>query len=556
MKLATLDLLPSDVSVLLLLLPAYLAAILAHEIGHAVAGRLCGYVVTSSGSGFLRPLLVLDVRGTRFYACRSRPLQGMTFFWIPQLVPSRFRLACALGGGILANGLLAMAALALLAGTPWCHGLWQVTFAVNAFAAVVSLIPLRFQLGQMSLRTDGMLMFEAIRDGTVSFPVPHLIESSLDLRPHLEAIGDSEGVRLTLLNATVGYLELGDPARAGAIYREVESRPPAEVPAIRAWQSLVGGMLATRLGDRERASLLVDAAGGEYRALAHAAGSFLVSLHRAELKAADGDLAGHLADLDALASGEAASRHPSLRTRLLAARLESEAIYSDVAEPAALVEGYERLGKVHVTPALDLRFYRAVARACLKRGDEAGAERAHRRALAAVKSLADLWVGPQERAHFLDVQAPLLAEIRENFEARGKVDETAALLAPLEAPHPAASVRAESASEREARLRRRGMRVLGLNVIVIFLAIVGLLVTTPSPEGRGLAPIVVPVLMIAMFTGLALVYAAFHFTIGRFIPALRRSGGAVILILALAGWGGWLIAPVLFLLDGGLPSAP
>ncbi len=64
---------------LLLLLPLYYGSAFAHELGHALMGKLSGFAVTSFGLGFARPWLVFSVRGTRIFFCRSKPLGGVTF---------------------------------------------------------------------------------------------------------------------------------------------------------------------------------------------------------------------------------------------------------------------------------------------------------------------------------------------------------------------------------------------------------------------------------------------------------------------------------------------
>ncbi|WP_165228298.1 site-2 protease family protein [Aquisphaera insulae] len=539
---------------LLFLLPAAFLTIHVHELGHAVVGRLCGFVVTSFGSGLFRPLLVLNLRGTRLYACRSHSFMGLTHVWYPQLLPSRLRSISFYGGGILANGLLAVVAGMLLARATGPRGLWMALFLMNAFTAIGSLIPHQFRAGKVPLRSDGMLMLQTLRFGTIPTPLPVSIETSLGLRPHLEAIGDIRGLRIRLLGIVVEALELGDLSRAEELYHEAESLAPDEVPSIRACQALVTASLAASTGDRARAADLIDSAASAYDALGHPVGRLMTAWVRADLRALDGDVPGQVTDLRALAADETAARHPWLRTRLQAARMTAEAGLA-VAGPgsmgaASLVAAYERMRNVHLTPALDLRFYRAIARACLEKGDQAGAELALPRLIAAIRSLADSWTVPEERARFVRVHAPTLAEIREGSAALGKGDKAEALLTQLEVAPPDETATTEAAILRERRLRRHGLRLLGLNVVVLILAIGGLVLSGPRPQAAGMmVPFLVGLISLALGTAIALIYAAVRFLIGLLIPRLRHGGGGMLLLLALAGWLGCLFVPFLCLIE-------
>jgi hypothetical protein len=71
-----------------------------------------------------------------------------------------------------------------------------------------------------------------------------------------------------------------------------------------------------------------------------------------------------------------------------------------------------------------------------------------------------------------------------------------------------------------------------MNVASIF----GLVVLAVFAGPSLLGPIIVLAGMLALFTCAELFYLLFHLILGRHIPALRHSSGAVILLLACSPW--------------------
>src|SRR5258708_827310 len=86
----------------LAVVPVFYGAALVHEFGHFLAGRLVGLPVTSFGLGTARPFFAASLGETRFYLARSRPFQGITFFFLEPIYPSRAQYLLILSGGILA----------------------------------------------------------------------------------------------------------------------------------------------------------------------------------------------------------------------------------------------------------------------------------------------------------------------------------------------------------------------------------------------------------------------------------------------------------------------
>jgi hypothetical protein len=100
-------------------LPVLYVSIFVHELGHAVAGKLSGFIVTAFGMGLVRPILVLKAGGTRVFLCLVRPLQGLTVWLYPALYPPKGRLILTLTGGSIANSILALVGILL-----WMRASW------------------------------------------------------------------------------------------------------------------------------------------------------------------------------------------------------------------------------------------------------------------------------------------------------------------------------------------------------------------------------------------------------------------------------------------------
>jgi membrane-associated protease RseP (regulator of RpoE activity) len=129
-------------------LPVLYGSAFLHELGHALMGRATGFVVTSFGLGTRRPWCVIPVGGAQVFFCPIRPFQGITFAFASQFNPSRGRLALYLAGGILAHGLLAVLALAMLAWLPWGGCVWLAATVVNGAMAMANLMTFKIKVGK------------------------------------------------------------------------------------------------------------------------------------------------------------------------------------------------------------------------------------------------------------------------------------------------------------------------------------------------------------------------------------------------------------------------
>ncbi len=210
----------------------------------------------------------------------------------------------------------------------------------------------------------------------------------------------------------------------------------------------------------------------------------------------------------------------------------------------SLREQYEHARRGHPSTANDLAIFTALARFAASRDDLTDAGSCYRRVAESVASLAKAWNDPTERARFLESRAALLEEARDALRLAGVDPEEVDRSLRKAEPPTAADLEA-----RDRRLRRAGYRLLIINVAcVAFAGWIG------SEVGlRELGPLIVAPIALGLFTAAGVVYLAFDRTVGRFIPALRRSGGAVILIM---GGMAWLCAIMALVMAVTLPESP
>src|SRR5438128_2503699 len=113
---------------LIVLIPVLYVSHFLHELGHVLLGRWNGHVVTSFGMGLGRPFWAASWRGTRVYLSFKRPLQGVTFWFADRIYPTLWQKVWSLAGGVLAQCILAIAAIAMLALLSWGSTIWLIIF--------------------------------------------------------------------------------------------------------------------------------------------------------------------------------------------------------------------------------------------------------------------------------------------------------------------------------------------------------------------------------------------------------------------------------------------
>jgi hypothetical protein len=286
----------------------------------------------------------------------------------------------------------------------------------------------------------------------------------------------------------------------------------------------------------------------------------LVALARAELLREQGDAAGALRSLDALATEPwPAWIRKAAAVDLLAARLYTRAALDDLAGAESRRAEYEALPRRSPSPTRDLRLYRSLAQLYARRADWAAADAANRKAVQAAARLYAQFATPHEHTRFAQAQAGLLAEARECLERLGRSHEDQHLRDVFPAP--------EDVQRRQQELRRRRAsrwQRLAVGLVLVNLAVLaGLTAFLRFPqEGAGVPPafpIPVPAWNYVrqfvrgasdrfgpvggMFLGCLLTYTASAVVVllpslllGRLVPALRHRGGGAALFLAILPW--------------------
>jgi tetratricopeptide (TPR) repeat protein len=532
--------------VLALLIPVFYLSIFAHELGHALMGRAVGFVVTSFGVGTGRPFWTLTVRGVRIFFCHSNPLAGFTFWLIPCFSPARYRLVPFFAGGLLANGLLAATAIFLWKLLPRGELLWAWLSSVNAILLVSSLIPYRQKVGKATVQSDGWLILSALRSNSLNPSAPLVIQMTRAFRGLWEAIGDVRSLRAYLAASAASWAELGDPEQATASLAEARSLPAIETPYYLAYESLVRAGIASETHRLDEALIALGEAEDCFRKAADPVGMLYVSLYRAQILIARGDTAEATALLDVLAHDRQLERNALLRIALEGVRLSASMRLPDPGSADENFARYVAICRKQPSSTRDLRVYRAVARFYAARGECSKAEPAFRAAVAAIHDLAGAWSDPADRSRFVQIQSPCLAEARECLRMLNKEEEAERLIRPLASPADLQPIAAAAAVQRDRRCLRIGVWLILANVVCM----VGTIALVDVLPPHGSLPVFMLIFGCFLSTGVAAVYLLVRVTVGRLFPALRRNGGAAILMLACLPWLMLVVIPVLLMLMG------
>jgi hypothetical protein len=135
----------------------WMLALVVHELGHAVAGRLAGLSVAAVGVGLERVNRV-TLFGCRLFAGFGDTVGGLTLFVPRRWNTSPRRLAVATAGGPAANLVLAVVAGFGIGGrVGWCLA------AVSLLCGLVALVPQEFDSPVGRLVSDGLSLRRYLR---------------------------------------------------------------------------------------------------------------------------------------------------------------------------------------------------------------------------------------------------------------------------------------------------------------------------------------------------------------------------------------------------------
>jgi hypothetical protein len=522
---------------LIAFLPITYVSNFLHEAGHAVAGRAAGFVITSFGLGVARPFLVVPCGRARVYLARSRPLQGFAFTFMPQLLASRAQIALSLAGGIVANGLVALAGLGLWWVLSRGGPLWLAVAVWNGLYFVGNLLPFEARMGTASVRSDGLQILRVLRFGSTEVSPPETLQSLMALRDLWSSIGDCINLRLHLLAAAGAWVQLGDYELGRHLLEEAESVPGNVDPAVRGVQCLTRFGVAIAGSQGEEAALALDEAERIFRALGREAGQWMVARCRTISRIAREGSASGFADFDALLAHPIVRGHALLRANCLATRLQLTAALADQNDLERLISDYEYVRERCPSASRDRQVYWSLACHYARSGDGARTEAACREVAAAVSRIASEWREPAGREQFLRVQEPLAAEAREMLRRLGR-DETAADFtgAPIPPDHSEADQRRRENCERDRRARHFGRRLMLFNTAVLSVQCCVLFGLGADAPGW----LLFDVASFAFFSLIGIVCLTQDMLLQpiyeRFADRCPLGGGAVVLVLACLPW--------------------
>ncbi len=466
--------------VILFILGVLYASAFLHELGHAVCALLAGAHVTSFGLGTSRPFAVGSFRGVRIYFCSRRPLQGITFYFNPQLLPSRGQQVLVLVGGILAHFLLAASALVLFLFWPGWAFVWGIVGGINLWLGFANLIPFRFRVGSHTLRSDGALILAVLRTGLTSTDPTLPLSSLQTFRELWQTTGDKYVLYAHLLAAAEFWISVGDAGRGDELLAEARAIPFERLPSWRLYGLLVEAESALERDDTERTGVVLATAEEQFRLLDHEAGLLLTRRVRAELLRERGETAEALRTLESLTVHPLVQSQGALRSLFLAQRIVCHCdLSSSDLEP--LLAEYEALPKLYRSPVADVDTFQSAARWRLRHGDGERAAQTYALALTAV-SVLDAKLTGVDRERFRLAKAPLVAEAQQCLRTLGREEDAARLDAFFTLPEERIRKVREARERRAARRARWGAALLGFNFAAI------LLILTVASAGGNFMP--------------------------------------------------------------------
>ena len=534
------------------LLPIVYLSAFAHEVGHAVMGRAAGLIVTSFGLGTGQPLVVFSLGGAKVFFCRQRPFQGLTFCFIPRLLAPRTQMIPFEAGGIIANSLVCVVGTCLWRWELWGRSVWFTAASLNGVFAIANLLPYQFRVGKATLRSDGNLILQSLRKRTIQLPAPVIIMSVKALRGLWESIGDYLILRANLLGATSAWVALGDFERAEIACAEVETLPPVDLPSYMARAAFIRSTIARGAGRIDEAVAALAVSEAHFRSVRDETGLVCVAIQRALTRLQSGDAASAVVDLENLVSHPLVRHNPALHDDLWVARLAAAAAVSDMVALEEMIARDKSAVRNRSSSTRDLFVYQAVARLYAQKENWLRAEPAYRRAIMAVNAVVSAWPDPAQQSRFLERQSAFLDEARHCFQVLNKSEEADRLIQPVLSVEELQKRLDDAPRLRHRRLLRAGLLILLINILCCAgLIVVGAVL---SFEDRHPVQMIgfsffVMGFSLASYTLIAVLYLLFHVAIGRLIPKLHYSGGAVILLLACMPWLSLVFIP-LFLLFG------
>ncbi len=535
--------LQNRIGVLLALFPVLYLSIFLHEVGHALMGRISGYVVAAFGTGLGPPVWVVKVLGTRIYFGLRKPTQGLTWLLCRQLNASKRSQIAMLSGGILVNLLVGLAA-GLLWLLLWSNEVLLLTSGINLYFGLTNLIPFSFRVGQFTHRSDGAQILQILREGKTDRPAASIITLAKSLSPFWEAIGCTQIHRIYLLAAAESWLSLGDVEQAQSFFEQAillprgdsSSEMPIIYPIEGAIEELVRSKVARSIGKLEESSQALDRAGVLFAGMADQIGTFHVAMERSRLTWQMGDQRVAVSQLESLQNQPLLRQWPALGLAVVEELIRVHCLSDDAAQVGQLLPAYEQGQRRFASATSALFIYQTLAAFYARQSDWPRAESAYRLALGAARKLLEEFADPEDQARFHKAQQVLLIEAEHCLRQHGKDEEAGKLKEEL--PSPEELVRLKAARDPKSLGWRENLGQLAtlMNLVVgVLLVLMGTINELTDETMRHVDYLVAPGLVLVAFGCVAAVYMCF-LTLQKWLLPRKKMREGVMLYIAFAGW--------------------
>jgi tetratricopeptide (TPR) repeat protein len=521
------------------ILPIVYVSGFVHVLGHALVGHAVGFSMTSFGMGVGHPIAVFSRGRTRIYFCRTKPLQGIAFGIPPVIFPPRRLMVPYLAGGIIANALLAIFALALYRWLPWGKNVWHTACFLNAFLAIANLVPFSIRIGKAALRTDGGQVLQVLRDRVISIPAPQTVQTLKVFRPLWESINSHAMLRVYILGAAAAYSEMEDFERAESTLAELDSLDPSDLPTVQAREALIRSVIAAGAVRLEEAAETLDRAEAMFQALGDEGGLLYTAMQRSWIRALRHESADVLDELSSLTSRRLVRRGTWFQSYVNAFCVQVHAAGSNAVGAEQSLVAYEATRRKHPSAWRDLRVYGAVAGLRAQDHDWERAETAYRRAIEAIDQLAGSWPDAEVQNRFMERQRVFLDQAYHCYQSLNRAQEAERLIAPQLSPE-RTQQRLDDERRRHDRQRVRAGRWL---IVIDAVCVVGSIVVRATFDLKPGHPFFSASTLFALFTFVAVVFFVPYLAIGWIVPRVRDRGAVMMLILAAVPW----LAALIFL---------
>lgn len=371
------------IAIVLGLYPAMYLAVLCHEIGHVVVGRLAGFTITSFGLGTQDPFFKARMPGgTIFYLCRRNPLLGICWTSTPELLPTRSRSVFVLLGGAIMNLLLVVPSVLLWRATQ--GGFWLVFATLNLILGVTNLIPhtQQFRGSRQAHASDGLQAVKIVlsRHSRIGVPSNHTA-----YRPLWEAVGDLSALRSHLCTAALTALSIHETESAGEYITTAEGLPHDENDDC---VLMLRGLWHALLQENAAARTCLQAASERFIAKKQLDNLFYTNLF---LYSTYVDARLALTELETMAASlpRTLARHPMVIMTLAAERLRLffRLRNDDIGTLETYVARFEASRRAMRSDAIDADIYAGIAGWRQKHSDTAGARIAWEQAFNAMEAI-------------------------------------------------------------------------------------------------------------------------------------------------------------------------